>query len=135
MSEPEALFANDAFYQAFATRDRAAMETLWAQHAPVACLHPGWRPLFGRDEVLASFAAILQNPDNPPVTPRAAKALVYGATASVVCYEAIEGTLFVATNIFVREDGTWRMVHHQSGPCNDPGAAASEAPDTPGAVH
>ena len=24
----------------------------------------------------------------------------------------------IATNVFVKEDGAWRMVHHQSGPTN-----------------
>ena len=35
------LFANEAFYRAFADRDMAAMDGVWAVHAPVACIHPG----------------------------------------------------------------------------------------------
>ena len=30
--------------------------------------------------------------------------------------ETMEGARLVATNVFVREDGAWRMVHHQSTP-------------------
>ena len=39
------LAANLEFYRAFATRDLAVMEALWAKTAPVACIHPGWPAL------------------------------------------------------------------------------------------
>ena len=35
------LFANDAFYLAFANRDYDAMDVIWARDAPVTCIHPG----------------------------------------------------------------------------------------------
>jgi hypothetical protein len=41
---------------------------------------------------------------------------VIGDSAYVVCGESIEGAELVATNVFVREDGTWKLVHHQAGP-------------------
>ena len=53
MAQEAVLFANEAFYRAFAERDIAAMEQLWAQAAPVACIHPGWSPVVGRERVLA----------------------------------------------------------------------------------
>ena len=56
------LAANAAFYSAFATRDMTAMSELWAAEAPVACTHPGWPVLLGRDDVLASWRGILENP-------------------------------------------------------------------------
>ena len=53
MPDREALlFANEAFYLAFADRDMEAMETTWSATTPVACIHPGWGVLTGRDEVL-----------------------------------------------------------------------------------
>ena len=51
MDHEAVLFANEAFYQAFAARDLAAMEEVWAHHCPVACIHPGWPPLHGRQAV------------------------------------------------------------------------------------
>lgn len=64
MSEQEAvLAANLAFYQAFAQRDGAAMARLWAERAPVTCIHPGWPALEGRAAVLESWADILANPE------------------------------------------------------------------------
>ncbi len=116
--EHEVLFANDAFYQAFAERDLAAMDELWARETPVACIHPGWEALAGRDAVLASWRAILESPSAPRIRCLEPKAFAFGDVAFVICYEAIERSALVATNIFVREDGAWRLVHHQAGPTN-----------------
>ena len=117
MPDSEAvLFANEAFYRAFADRDVAAMEALWSRAAPVACLHPGWGPIFGRDEVMASWAAIVAAPGAPDIRCHAPRAHILGDVARVVCFEEIAGSLLVATNLFVREGRLWKMVHHQAGP-------------------
>ena len=126
------LFANDAFYSAFAERDMAAMEALWATEAPVAVIHPGWQALTGRDEVMESWQAILEGPNPPEITCHGASAHVCGDLAYVLCYEQVGGGFLVATNLFVREGGAWRMIHHQAGPTSltelpeeeDPASAA-----------
>jgi hypothetical protein len=130
MPESEAvLFANEAFYRAFADRDLSAMEALWSEAAPVSCIHPGWAPLFGRDEVLRSWAAIIGAPGAPDIACRGARARLYGDTAFVVCFEGLGGEYLIATNVFVRESRLWRMVHHQSGPtAGDPGPEDRERP-------
>ena len=52
MSELDAvLFANEAFYRAFADREMPAMVDLWATEAPVSCIHPGHEPLLEYDEI------------------------------------------------------------------------------------
>lgn len=116
----EILFANEAFYLAFQAKDIAAMEDLWARRVPVACTHPGWPSLSGRDQVMQSWAAIFANPGAPAVDCRGAKARRYGDTAFVTCYEVVGDSLLAATNILVREEGTWKLVHHQAGPCHAP---------------
>ena len=58
----ELLFANEAFYHVFRSRDLAAMEALWARRAPIACVHPGWQALITREAVMASWSDILSNP-------------------------------------------------------------------------
>ncbi|MFC6857039.1 nuclear transport factor 2 family protein [Marivibrio halodurans] len=126
MSREEILFANDAFYQAFADGDERAMEALWAEEAPVACLHPGWEPLMERAHVMASWRAILQNP--PAVRCLDPRVFDQDGCAFVLCWEAVGAQYLVATNIFVREGGRWRMVHHQSGPTN--GKPPKAAQDT-----
>ena len=109
------LAANLEFYRAFTTRDVAAMEALWAREAPVACVHPGWPVLADRDAVLESWRGILANPDSPRIACYDERVLMYGDTALVVCEEELAGGTLVASNWFVREDGQWRIAHHQAG--------------------
>ena len=130
--EQAVLFVNEEFYAAFRDRDFKAVEALWAERAPIACVHPGWGPLSGREQVLESWSAILENPASPRVTCHAAQAFVHEDMAFVVCFERIQRNFLVATNVFVREDGDWRLVHHQSGPTAEE-PRVEEEPD--GSVH
>jgi hypothetical protein len=109
------LAANLEFYRAFTDRDVAGMDALWARASPVACLHPGWAALTDRKAVMASWEAILTNPDAPRVACFDERVLLYGETALVLCEEELSGGTLAASNFFVREDGTWRIVHHQAG--------------------
>lgn len=113
---PAILFANDAFYQAFNDRDAEAMAAMWAGSVPVACMHPGWEPLSGHDRVMASWKRIFSAGQSPTVQCRDAAVSQKGDMAFVTCYEEIAGNYLAATNIFVREDGCWRIAHHQAGP-------------------
>jgi ketosteroid isomerase-like protein len=110
------LDANDAFYQAFRERDATAMQSLWSSAHPVACIHPGWAVLHGRDEVLASWQAIIDNPSSPRVECVDAVATVWGDAAYVTCVELIGDVELAATNVFARESGGWTLVHHQAAP-------------------
>jgi ketosteroid isomerase-like protein len=117
MTERDAvLAANLEFYRAFTARDFKAMEALWARHLPVACSHPGWQPLTERAAVMASWQAILGNPDSPHAACHDEEAFLYGDVAFVICEEELPGSRLTATNVFAKEDGRWRLVHHQSGP-------------------
>ncbi len=109
------LAANLEFYRAFAARDLVAMEALWARQAPVACIHPGWPALADRDEVMQSWQGILANPEAPRIACYDERVLLYGDAALVVCEEELDGGTLVASNLFVREDGAWRLAHHQAG--------------------
>ncbi|MBM3537087.1 MAG: nuclear transport factor 2 family protein [Alphaproteobacteria bacterium] len=117
MSERTAvLFVNEAFYRAFADRDAKAMDELWSPEAAVTCLHPGWGPLEGRQEVIESWRRILGNETSPAVICRRPRVYLHGPIAIVLCYEQIEDQLLVATNIFRQEGRHWRLIHHQAGP-------------------
>ena len=127
--DAEILFANDRFYAAFAGGDAAAMTTLWGEEGPVTCIHPGWEPLLERNHVLASWSAILQAP--PPIRCHAPHLIPLGADgAAILCWEEIDGNYLAATNVFRREAGGWRLVHHQAGPASGkpPGGAPEEGP-------
>lgn len=127
MDEEQAiLFANEAFYQAFAERDFAAMDEVWARDAETVCIHPGWAPITGRMEVMESWRAILKNPNAPSIECADATAHVEGAMAFVVCYESIGDSHLIATNVFLREHGLWKMVHHQAGPTSGAPSGAEQ---------
>ena len=130
MSEHEAvLFANDAFYMAFDRRDMDAMDAVWASRAPVTCIHPGWNPIDGRDAVMESWEAILTGSGSPKIKCKGARAHVIGGVAYVTCHEILDRGFLVATNVFVHEDGSWKMVHHHAGTAPPP--AEGVAPDAP----
>ena len=114
MAERDALlFANEAFYRAFADGDLAAMDAVWASVAPVACIHPGWNLLDGREAVMASWRLILGH-QPPEIRPEDPQAIVTGQTAMVLCREKIGPFELMASNAWVREDDAWRMVNHQA---------------------
>ncbi|MFT3912980.1 MAG: nuclear transport factor 2 family protein [Anaeromyxobacteraceae bacterium] len=114
--ELEVLEANQAFYRAFSRKDAAAMDLLWAEAHPVACVHPGWDVLDGREDVMGSWEAILDGDGAPQVAVSLAQAHVLGEVAFVTCHEVVDGGRLAATNVFVREAGRWRLVHHQASP-------------------
>ena len=109
------LAANLEFYRAFTMRDRAAMEALWARNSPVSCLHPGWAALTDRDAVIASWDGILSNPQAPRIACYDERVMMYGDAALVLCEEELDGGTLAASNLFVREEGGWRIAHHHAG--------------------
>lgn len=114
------LFANSAFYAAFAARDLEAMDAIWSSREPVSCIHPGWSMLIGRDAVMASWQSILSNPNAPRISAHNASARTFDSIGYVICHEALQEGFLIATNIFVREGGEWKLLHHQAGPCPAP---------------
>jgi len=143
-TESEVLATNEAFYDAFNTRDIDAMDKVWAERAPVVCLHPGSTVLHGRTQVIRSWHAILSSDGAPRVSVEGTRVVMLGdfnrsgagapMAAMVLCYERVTdpstgtGAILAATNVFVRESGAWRLVHHHSSAI---GRITNEAPDPP----
>src|SRR5687768_1663332 len=92
------------------------MEALWASSVPVHCIHPGWNVLSGREPVIESWRRILSNEGQPKLVTGGAEATVVGEVAVVICREFVAGTPLAATNVFVLEEGSWKLAHHHSGP-------------------
>ena len=120
MLREEALFANEAFYVAFATRDLAAMDDVWAHRPDVVCIHPGWPALTDRATVMESWSRILGNARQPTVVAHALTTVPCGEAMLVVCYERLEDTVMVASNLFVPGAGGPRLLIHHAGLCSDP---------------
>ena len=131
-TEADALLAaNLEFYRAFTTHDLPAMERVWAAETPVLCLHPGWELLRGRAADLESWRQILSNPEAPHVMVHDDQAFLFGEVGIVTCEEELDDGSLAATNMFVKEQGEWRLVHHQASPIL---SRRAEAPP-PGRLH
>ena len=122
--EQAVLTANDNFYAAFSNHDISGMEQLWSTQNDIAVIHPGWPPLLGRQAVLNSWGQIMEDGLSLDICCINVRANVLGDVALVICTEVLEGVNLVATNAFLLEAGTWKMIHHQAGPLpqsNNPG--------------
>ncbi len=109
---------NQAFYRAFRERDFTRMERLWAKRAVISCAHPGQDVIVGRDAVMESLKGILSHPDAPSLACDRVEVRLFGDLAVATCVEGTPGEVpaLLATNVFVREDGAYRFVHHHAGP-------------------
>ena len=107
------LDANEAFYRAMREGDLEAMEALWARDRSVSCTHPSGPAVFGRGAVMESWRLILRH-EAPDIHAGEEQVIVTGKTAMVLCTERIGRSELIASNVFVREDGAWRMVTHQA---------------------
>jgi ketosteroid isomerase-like protein len=122
--EDEVLAANRTFYAALHTLDLALMEQLWLHEEWVKCLHPGWELLMGWQEVRGSWEEIFRSTEQMMVSISRPLVHVAGEAAWVSCLENVTTTsqnnfvtaLVEATNIFVRRDGRWLIVHRHTTP-------------------
>ena len=80
--------------------------------------------------VLRSWRGIVEGPEPPDIVCGDARAFVQGDSGFVLCVEHLGGGELVASNLFVREAGQWKLVHHHAGP-----AAAATLEGGPTAVH
>jgi ketosteroid isomerase-like protein len=127
--EVEAVLAsNREFYRAFRERDVTAMERLWADNVPVACVHPGWDALTSRGAIIDSWRGILSNRQSPRIRCQDEAVLFVGETAMVLCHEIIGDQTLIATNVLVKQDAHWRLVHHQATPLASSGAVVEDEP-------
>lgn len=125
-SEREAVLqANAMFYRAFELRDIEGMAEMWAREPYVRCIHPGWEPLCGWDEIVGSWGQIFRGIDVLRFELSDLTVRVGGNLAWIELCEKLEAShegkaarsTVLATNIFERQpDGRWQMIHHHASP-------------------
>ncbi len=126
MSTDDVEAANTAFYAAFERADVDAMARVWDDEQPQAlsCVHPGWPPLRGREQVLRSWSALMATTEYIQFFLTDVTVAVEGDTAVVTCTENVltgvsetggAGSA-VATNLFRRRADGWRLQVHHAGP-------------------
>jgi ketosteroid isomerase-like protein len=114
--------ANARFYRAFENLDLPEMDLIWAHTDYVRCIHPGWGLLSGWEAVRQSWEALFKDSREMRFSLSDVTACVDGNLAWVTCTENIlseaRGTVSVtsvlATNVFERQAGDWRLVHHHA---------------------
>jgi ketosteroid isomerase-like protein len=133
--------ANTAFYDALEQGDLESLSSLWiaegddgadgAEEVTPSVVHPGWPVLTGRGEVLRSYALIMANTEYIQFFLTDVNVSVSADTALVTCTENIlsgapaeegselgplVGQLVVATNLFRRTPGGWKLWSHHASP-------------------
>jgi ketosteroid isomerase-like protein len=114
--------ANARFYRAFEALDIDEMDRVWAHGRHVKCVHPGWPLLVGWEAVRESWATIFTNTAEMRFTLSNVSAGGGDELAWVTCTENILSevngrvsvTAILATNLFERDGGEWRMIHHHA---------------------
>ncbi|HEX6249001.1 MAG TPA: nuclear transport factor 2 family protein [Nocardioidaceae bacterium] len=118
---------NEDFYAAFEHGDIDAMGRVWLDAPHTLCVHPGTTPLRGSAAILRSWSLLMANATYIQFFLTDVEITVHGDVASVSCTENVLtadentadtsfiGARAVATNVFVRTEGAWRLwVHHAS---------------------
>lgn len=117
--------ANEEFYDAFEALDMDRMEACWLHDGGVRCIHPGWDAMVGWHQVSRSWVAIFANSAYIQFFLTDVEVHVDADTAWVTCAENIladgagpevQDAKVLATNVFRRAGGRWRMVLHHGSP-------------------
>jgi ketosteroid isomerase-like protein len=117
--------ANQEFYDSFEHLDIARMDGIWAHQAYVTCIHPGWTLRVGWPAVRDSWVLIFNNTFSMKFELTEMQVQVAGDLAWVICTENIVAqqsaderteSRVLATNLFERVDGEWRIIHHHGSP-------------------
>lgn len=130
--------ANQELYAAFEEADLDRMQAVWDEADDVCCVHPGWPLIVGRARVMRSWSVLMANTSYIQFFLTGVTASVDGDTAVVVCEENILTGLddaseglggsqrVVATNVFRRREGGWRLWLHHASPVLAPTGSADD---------
>lgn len=122
-------FANEALYLAFNNRDLEQMDQLWSDLAPCVCIHPGRKPLHGKEEIMASWRDIFAAQNRAEqIACHSPRISVFSELCLVTCYEQLSAGWLIATNCFTLEEGRMRIFYHHAGQCMEPPDFEIESP-------
>ena len=135
---PEA--AEAAFYAAFEARSLDAMMAVWAGDDRIACIHPLAAPLNGRAAVAAGWRSLFEAAGKFRVQVELAHELrETGQVIRIVREYLVIGQEteprppILATNVYRKDAGGWRMVLHHASPLQVGGTPPARTP--PAVLH
>lgn len=114
--------AEIAFYEAFEQKDLSAMMAVWAEDEEIVCIHAGGERLSGFDKVRAGWSLIFSSPEPMRIE---LSNQIYTQNTLLAAHSVHENFVFggenktrpplLATNVYIRSVGGWRMLlHHAS---------------------
>ena len=114
--------ANQRFYDAFGTLDIVEMDSVWEPSEVAMCVHPGWPPIVGWDQIRESWRRIFENTTLMLFNVQYLNVVVRGDSGWVTCVENISSVLqgqasnfgVFSTNIFLRSPQGWRVIGHHA---------------------
>ena len=122
-----------AFYDAFRRLDTKLMQALWIDGTTAACVHPGGDLLQGKAAVMESWTDIFHAAKPPDVDFTLLSMDVRDDLAVHLVREQVSSAdgqhaSVIATNVYRRTAGGWRMqLHHASLPLVETRAAQAPA--------
>lgn len=112
--------ANNQFYDAFRAGDYVSMSKIWGSGEHVQCIHPAAECIAGRQDVLASWKLILNSSGRLRIALEDVRIYASDTEGFVTAVEVVDAEdsqgRIVATNIFEKQNGVWKIVHHHGGP-------------------
>ena len=113
--------AERAFYQAFEDKNLDAMMAVWLEQGNLCCIHPGGERLQTWSEIRASWAAIFANDIDMRIETLETKFHLSEGVAIHYVKEQIHIAgvrrgLVVATNVYSKQEGSWKMIAHHASP-------------------
>eukprot|EP00887_Chlorella_sp_A99_P002915 scaffold6.g2915.t1 len=115
--------ANDKFYAAFASGSLPAMAEMWGKGEHVQCIHPGAGCIAGRAAVMEGWKLLLGT-GRMRIKLQDVRVYASDTDGFVTCVEVLEAAesrgRIVATNVFEKQDGKWKITHHHGSPCPPP---------------
>jgi uncharacterized protein (TIGR02246 family) len=124
-AEDDVRAASDQFYsalEAMANGDASSMADVWSHEDDVTAMHPIGGREAGWEAVSESFAGVASASTKGTVTRSDQIIRVVGDGAYELCTESVSWTFAGepmslegrTTNVYRKEDGEWKMVHHHA---------------------
>lgn len=127
--------AESTFYAAFEARNVDAMMAVWASGDGIACIHPLAAPLNGRAAVAAGWRSMFEAAGQFRVQIEAVHEMREAEQVIrivreylVIGQETGPRPPILATNVYRKEAGGWRMVLHHASPLQVGGTPPARTP-------
>lgn len=128
---------NRRYYDAFQTLSGDEMAKVWWHDDQCSCVHPGWDIRHGWPMVRSTYEEIFANTKSIRFALGDVCVRVLGDLGYVTCVENLvteeqESGDFLgavlATNVYERRRGDWKMIHHHASPFSSDDAEFPEGP-------